>query len=424
MATVNFLYRSVKDKAPLELRLLFSINNTAFVFGAKTKFEVEKHYWSKQHKLQRVKDIDVLNKQSEVNNELTKISNYILSSFNLIPESEVLDVVNKQWLQTQIDNYYSPPKSTEEQEQAKIPTDLISYIDFYLEYRKHEITDALRKKNNVVKNKLIRLQKNRKKTILIKDVNDKFKNEFVNYCTEQGYSQNTMQRELVIIKTFCKHARYLGLEVHQQMDGLRLDRQKVKSIYLTFEELEQIEKTSDLPEYLENAKDWLIISCYLGQRVSDFLNFTSDMIRYEDGNPLLEFTQKKTQKLMTIPVHRKVIEILKKRNGQFPRQISDVNYNLYIKEVCKRAGLTQMVKGSKKVETAPNSKQYRKVTGEYPKWELVTSHIGRRSFCSNFYGKIPTSYLIYVSGHSTEQMFLAYIGKSNKDLAMEISNYF
>lgn len=424
MATVNFLYRSVKDKAPLELRLLFSINNTAFVFGAKTKFEVEKHYWSKQHKLQRVKDIDVLNKQSEVNNELTKISNYILTSFNSIPESEVLDVVNKQWLQTQIDNYYSPPKSTEEQEQAKIPTDLISYIDFYLEYRKHEITDALRKKNNVVKNKLIRLQKNRKKTILIKDVNDKFKNEFVNYCTEQGYSQNTMQRELVIIKTFCKHARYLGLEVHQQMDGLRLDRQKVKSIYLTFEELEQIEKTSDLPDYLENAKDWLIISAYLGQRVSDNLNFTSDMIRYEDGNPLLEFTQKKTGKLMTIPVHHKVIEILNKRNGQFPRKISDVNYNLYIKEVCKRAGLTQMVKGSKKVETAPNSKQYRKETGIYPKWELVTSHIGRRSFATNFYGKIPTTYLIYITGHSTEQMFLAYIGKSNKDLAKEIFSYF
>lgn len=93
----------------------------------------------------------------------------------------------------------------------------------------------MRKKSNVVKNKLIRLQKNRKKTILIKDVNDKFKNEFVNYCTEQGYSQNTMQRELVMIKTFCKHARYLGLEVHQQMDGLRLDRQKVKSIYLTLD---------------------------------------------------------------------------------------------------------------------------------------------------------------------------------------------
>lgn len=247
MASVNFLYRSTKDKAPLILRLLFRHENKDYVFGAKTKFEVTEHYWSKQHKLQRIKDIGVLNKQSEVNKELHKISNYILTSFNSIPDIKVLDVVNKEWLQKQIDTYYNPPKTKEEEEQAKIPIDLISYIDFYLEYRKHEITEALRKKNNVVKNKLIRFQKQRKKTILIKDVNDKFKNEFVNYCIEQGYSQNTMQRELVIIKTFCKHARYLGLEVHPQMDGLRLDRQKVQSIYLTFDELEQIEKPPIYP---------------------------------------------------------------------------------------------------------------------------------------------------------------------------------
>ncbi len=233
-----------------------------------------------------------------------------------------------------------------------------------------------------------------------------------------------MQRELVMIKTFCKHARYLGLEVHPQMDGLRLDREKVKSVYLTFEELEQIEQTTDLPDYLENAKDWLIISCYLGQRVSDFLRFTSEMIRYEDGKPLLEFTQQKTNKIMTIPVHKKVIELLEKRNGQFPRQISDVNYNLYIKEVCQKAGLTYQVKGSKKVETEPESKKYRKETGMYEKWELVSSHIGRRSFATNFYGSIPTTFLIYITGHSTEQMFLSYIGKSNKDLAKEMFKYF
>jgi integrase len=139
---------------------------------------------------------------------------------------------------------------------------------------------------------------------------------------------------------------------------------------------------------------------------------------------LLEFTQQKTKKVMTIPVHKKVIEILNKRNGQFPRQISDVNYNLYIKEVCEKAGLTQMVTGSKKVETAPKSKQYRKQTKMYQKWELVTSHIGRRSFATNFYGKIPTTYLIYITGHSTEQAFLTYIGKSNKDIAKEVFSYF
>lgn len=67
---------------------------------------------------------------------------------------------------------------------------------------------------------------------------------------------------------------------------------------------------------------------------------------------------------------------------------------------------------------------YRMEVGNYKKYELVTSHIGRRSFATNFYGTIPTTYLIYVTGHSTESMFLNYIGKSNKDLAMELTKYF
>jgi len=36
--------------------------------------------------------------------------------------------------------------------------------------------------------------------------------------------------------------------------------------------------------------------------------------------------------------------------------------------------------------------------GIYEKWKLVTSHIGRRSFATNFYGNLPTSYLVYITG--------------------------
>jgi hypothetical protein len=50
--------------------------------------------------------------------------------------------------------------------------------------------------------------------------------------------------------------------------------------------------------------------------------------------------------------------------------------------------------------------------------------VGRRSFASNYYGKIPTTYLIFITGHSSEKMFLSYMGKSNKDLALEVSKYF
>ena len=415
MASINFLYRSTKEKSNLVLRLLYRYNGTDYVFGAKTKFEIEKNYWSKQHK-KKSKDIEITNKQTDVNNELNKIENHVLNVFN----SASIETINKDWLQTQIDNYYNPKKET------KIPTNLIDYIDFYLDYRKNEITETNKSKCRVIKNKLIKYEAFLKKKILIKNINDSFKNEFVNYQKERMYSQNTIQREFVTIKTFCKHARYLGLETHPQLDSLRIDRQKVEKIYLTFEDLTKIENISKekLTDSLDNAKDWLIISCYTGQRVSDFMRFTDEQIRIENNKHLLEFTQKKTGKNMTVPLHLKVLEILNKRDGKFPYSISDQKYNDFIKTVCELAEINELTKGSKLVETKTDSKVYRKKTGMYKKYDLVTSHIGRRSFASNFYGEIPTTYLIYITGHSTEAMFLNYIGKSNKDLALEITKYF
>ena len=415
MASVNFLYRSTKEKSNLNLRLLYRYNSKDYVFGVKTKVEVSEYYWNKQHK-KKSKDIDITNQQTEINNELNKIENHVLRSFN----AESIETINKAWLQTQIENYYNPI------EDIHIPTNLIEYIDFYLDYRKNEITETNKSKCRVIKNKLIKYEAFLKKKILIKNINDSFKNEFVNYQKERMYSQNTIQREFVNIKTFCKHARYLGLETHPQLDSLRIDRQKTEKIYLTFEDLTKIENISksQLTESLDNAKDWLVISCHTGQRVSDFMRFTDDHIRTENGKHLLEFTQKKTGKNMTIALHPKVIEILNKRNGKFPYPISDQKYNDLIKKVCELAEINELTEGSKLVETETDSKVYRKKSGIYKKYELVTSHIGRRSFATNFYGEIPTSFLIYMTGHSTEAMFLNYIGKSNKDIALEMAKYF
>ena len=103
MATINFLYRSTKDKANLHLRLLYRFNDIDFVFGANTQLEVSKDYWSKLHK-KKSKDIDITNKQVEVNNELNNIQNHILKSFNSVnPEA-----IDKTWLLSQINYYYNP----------------------------------------------------------------------------------------------------------------------------------------------------------------------------------------------------------------------------------------------------------------------------------------------------------------------------
>ncbi len=417
MATINFLFRSTKEEAPLTLRLLFRHNNADYVFGSNTKLIVSKEYWTKQHNNKRIKETETLVTRNKVNDELGKIQEFVLNSFN----NTDANIVDKKWLENQIHLYYNPPAAPEQ-----LPIDLINYLDKYLEFKKNDITYNTKKKINVIKQLLIRYADFSKKPLNLTDIDGNFKMSFEAYCLNNLYAPNTIATAFKFIKTICNHAKSNGLNISNQLGNIKVKQTKVESIYLTFEDLDKIEKTAKdkFTDSLLNARDWLIISCYTGQRISDFMKFTDKQIRVENGKSLLEFTQVKTGKNMTVPLHQKVLDILKKRDGKFPYAISDQKYNAYIKKVCEIAEINEEVKGSKKSETEEDSGIYRKEAGTFKKWELVTSHIGRRSFASNFYGKIPTTYLIYVTGHSTEQMFLTYIGKSNKDLALELTNYF
>ncbi len=401
----------------LELNFLFRFNGNDHVIASSTNLEVSKDYWKNKHKL-KVKDISVINKQIEINTEINKITNHILKAFE---QSGASDLLNKQWLDKQLNSYYNRNTKIK-----TIPKDIVRFIEYYVEQRLNEVKPASITKFKVVKHKLQRLENHIGRSIFINEINEEFKELFVNYCKGENYSQNTMQRELNIIKMFCKFAKYKGVDVHIELEGLKLNKEKTEKIYLSLKEIDQIEAVQIDKPYLINARDWLIISCFTGQRISDFMRFNKEMIRVEDSKTLLEFDQQKTGKTMTIPLHSKVTSILNKYNGDFPKRISDQRYNDYLKEVCKIAKLHQKVKGKKQINISkdPLERKVRRIEGMYPKYELVTSHIGRRSFATNHYGKIPTSYLIYVTGHSSEEMFLNYIGKSNKDMALELTKYF
>jgi integrase len=56
-----------------------------------------------------------------------------------------------------------------------------------------------------------------------------------------------------------------------------------------------------------------------------------------------------------------------------------------------------------------------------PKYELITSHTMRRSFATNYFGKIETPILMEITGHSRESTFLSYIGENpNKDAVADV----
>lgn len=167
----------------------------------------------------------------------------------------------------------------------------------------------------------------------------------------------------------------------------------------------EIIKKVELPEYLDNTRDWLLISCWTSLRISDFMDLKVDKISEVNGAryiTLLPQKTKATQRELTIPLFKEVEAILNKRNGQFPRAISHSKYNKYLKKVGEKANLNELTFGSKKRQKViVNGKTvYRNVTGYFEKWELLTSHVGRRSFISNFLRQVDYKAISKITGHS------------------------
>jgi integrase len=175
--------------------------------------------------------------------------------------------------------------------------------------------------------------------------------------------------------------------------------------------------STEVSEELQTAKDWLLISCYTGQRFSDFMSFKTDKIQNINGTNCLSFKQQKTQKQIILPLHPTVINTIERNGHAFPKAMDIQHYNNDIKKIAQLACLNEPVKARKRIG-------YRTKDVYAEKWEIFSSHIGRRSFATNFYGKIPTSLLMEATGHSSEQIFMRYINPVDKDRIVSLSNYF
>lgn len=415
MAAITFSYRSKKSESFLEVRISYRKKGelNPISFYARTKIFVSKSFWIEYSEDKKFKDINKKNLKDDVDQECSTLRKFILSEF------EKCQIHSKEWFKEVVEKYYNPSIRSK-----KIPENLLDYFDYYLEINKH-IKQGTRRKISVIKNRI----KNNltQSNILLTEIDDEFKNQI--FKSLNHYAPNTIEYTLKEIKMICLHAQKKGINIHPDVLNWSMKFAHSQIIYLTEEEIEKIKNLEKLPSHLETAKDWLIISCYTGQRISDFMRFEKSMIRKETNVKgkiisLIEFNQVKTGSMMALPLHKEVLKIIEKYNGDFPDRILDTHYNKYIKSVCKRAGINQTIKGSKKIETYPGSKIYRKIEGNYPKYELVTSHIGRRSFASNNFGKIPTRLLMAATGHKKEDMFLKYIGKTQTDQAISLAEYF
>jgi site-specific recombinase XerD len=217
---------------------------------------------------------------------------------------------------------------------------------------------------------------------------------------KESFTANSVGKQVKVLKVMLNEASRQGYNTTSYYKGFHVFTEDTDSIYLNERELEQL-KNRDFSGtlYLDRVRDWFLLLSWTGCRFSDLEKVGETDIK--DG--FITFRQQKTNTKVTIPLHPVVREILKKYDYSLPEPISNQHFNEYIKEAARHAGIDTP-------ETVTQTRGGRLVTEQYPKWQLVTSHTGRRSFCTNMYKRgLPTLMIMSISGHKTEKSFLRYI---------------
>ena len=243
--------------------------------------------------------------------------------------------------------------------------------------------------------------------------------EFSNYCEEENYNPSTIKRMLSRMKFFCSRASEEGIKVSSaftQRVFVDDDSSEIEGIYLNEQEIDDIFNLDlDHDFLLENVRDNFLISCWSGLRISDFLyNLKTDNIK--DG--FISIKTQKTKTFVKLPIHNHIKHVLNKRFGQLPKKMSATEYNKNLKIVCQLAGIDNLVYGK-----IWNPEIKRKECKYLPKYSFCTSHIGRKSLCTNLAGKVPNELIQSIFGWADSTMVAHYTKTTKTDYAEQLKSY-
>lgn len=258
--------------------------------------------------------------------------------------------------------------------------------------------------------------------------NEDFQAKFDDYLlNEQELAMNTIVATHSQLKTMLKAAPQTLLQDNSYLNWtsktLNFDH-----IYLTDDEINRIynlELTSEIrnanhigdESHIEDSRALFIVSARTGLRYSDLRHLDTALWNMEEGKETITILVQKTNDRLCIPLHHQVIAIYNKYNGNMPVVVDKSRYNEQIRLCAKLAGINQPI------ETLVWEKG-RPVLKVYEKYQLVSSHTGRRSFATNLYlvCKSP-HYVMNLTGHKTEENFKRYICVNQSEMAEMVRKY-
>lgn len=214
-----------------------------------------------------------------------------------------------------------------------------------------------------------------KSDYLLNDMKMSFITEFEYYLkAEKKFEQNTIHKTLQRFRQMVKIAVGLDFIAKDPFLLHKNKRPKKQVIFLTKEELSEIEKHKFASLRLQQVADMFIFCCYTGLAYKEMANLKpKDLVLGFDGKKWLNVFRQKTNRKYEIPLLTKAEEIFDKYKGELPI-ISNQRLNAYLKEIAEIVGIEKN----------------------------LTHHLARKTFASTIllYNDVPMEIVSELLGHS------------------------
>lgn len=433
MAKVSFKIRKGKDKSA-SIQLHFNYGTEKRLRYSTGLNVLNSKNWDEDK--MRIKNVSAEIYKNQVNSRLTEIYSFVEK---LYTESITSGKhFNNEILKNALDVFFNKTKINNEVEKKKL--ELLPFFQWYLDYYKSKPmiktgkpmgSGTARTYRNCLS--LLTKYNDTVSSLSYQKINKEFYDSFLDYLYENEYSLNYIGTHIKILKTILNASFELGY--HNNLDfnksWFKKPSEEVFNIYLNTKELQKIlelDFSKFKPKKLENgfmltskkldnARDLFLISANTGLRVSDFNKLTSKNIISDNGNNYISLVTQKNPKGLTIPINSIVQFILNKNDNKPPRKMPEQHINYCLKEIGELAQIDEVI--VKEITLGGV-----KVEKEFKKFDLITNHTGRRSFCTNAYKSgMPTIDIMAISGHSTERVFYNYIKANDIERAQKISKH-
>lgn len=254
------------------------------------------------------------------------------------------------------------------------------------------------------RNKIILFEKREKMIFQFDDITSQFYNEFIDFLYESN-SNNTVGSIIKNLKTYMKWTQ--KMKFHNNSDYKEFkppSSEPSYSIVLTKDEYDKILNLETNKPSIEFAKLFMIVNCRIGLRSIDLIEVIKE---FELNSNKIRFFQNKTGFLQTIEIPDDVIKMIRRLKELFGDGLSRDYINDNLKEIGKLIGMNE-------IETSVKFYGSKRVIVKKPRWDLLTTHVGRRTFATKAMEKnVPIHIAMQFTGHKTLASFQRYINPAS-----------